>query len=846
MTNHFYSTIIPKILFSGILTVCLSFSSFAEETQISGAATKKASVNFTAIAIQESFNKPPRKPIKFIGNRKARVLNDELQLPSDIPYGKDLSGANTGNAFRSSAFTTTPPPVQSFNALNDNGSSIPPDVNGTVGPNHLMTTLNSQVRIQDRNGNVISTVTLDAFWSPLGGLNTFDPKILYDHVANRWMFCASANSESPSSSTLIGVSATSDPTGTWFLYKYDVDAANQKWVDYPSIGFNDQWIVVQYNLFPISSGGGAHKINVYNKADLYANGTGLYTEFNITDEGSSIVVPSINYDNSSPKIYLIQTATQGAGTLTMRHISGPVNAPVLSTKTAFTIFPWLNQNINFGPQYGSTALIATNDHRMRHVVLRNGKIWGVHTVYLPTGGGIQRSAVQWFQLDTLANVLQKGRIEDTNNGYFYSFPSIAVNKEEDAVIGFARFNATEYASGAYCYRKSTDAPNTFRNDYRLKNGEATYNKDFGSARNRWGDYSNTVLDPLNDTVFWTIQEYAVYPGSVWGTWWGKIDPRVPDYVDFTSDKQIICAGEEITFSDASTFTGTNYTWTFQNGTPATSTSANPVVKFSTAGVHDVTLEVDGKTILKNKYVSVLGSPNKVVNKSAASTFCAGKTATLTSAQAGGTYLWSTGQTSRSINVTTDGQYYVHVTIFTGCSVYSDTVNVVFNTPPTVTLDPLSNVDVNDAPFALSGGNPAGGTFSGPGVSSGTFSPSVAGLGTHNIIYTYSDANSCSASDTQSITVTGVVGVGSEQADHSFSVTPNPTQGIISMTTYTKSKTDLKVEVINAKGEVIYTKSFKSNNGSSTRSIDLSNEASGIYYLKLNMGGQVKTQKIVKE
>ena len=26
---------------------------------------------------------------------------------------------------------------------------------------------------------------------------------------------------------------------------------------------------------------------------------------------------------------------------------------------------------------------------------------------------------------------------------------------------------------------------------------------------RWGDYSATVVDPEDDTTFWTIQEYAV-------------------------------------------------------------------------------------------------------------------------------------------------------------------------------------------------------------------------------------------------------------------------------------------------------------------------------------------------
>lgn len=45
---------------------------------------------------------------------------------------------------------------------------------------------------------------------------------------------------------------------------------------------------------------------------------------------------------------------------------------------------------------------------------------------------------------------------------------------------------------------------------------------------------------------------------------------------------------------------------------------------------------------------------------------------------------------------------------------------------------------NEAPFTLSGASPAGGTYSGPGVSGGMFSPAVAGTGEKTITYTYDD------------------------------------------------------------------------------------------------------------
>jgi hypothetical protein len=61
------------------------------------------------------------------------------------------------------------PPVeaQNFPAIAP-GTSMPPDTNGAVGPNHLLVATNGTVRIQDRAGTVLSSVNLLSFWSGLG------------------------------------------------------------------------------------------------------------------------------------------------------------------------------------------------------------------------------------------------------------------------------------------------------------------------------------------------------------------------------------------------------------------------------------------------------------------------------------------------------------------------------------------------------------------------------------------------------------------------------------------------------------------------------------------------------
>jgi PKD repeat protein len=72
--------------------------------------------------------------------------------------------------------------------------------------------------------------------------------------------------------------------------------------------------------------------------------------------------------------------------------------------------------------------------------------------------------------------------------------------------------------------------------------------------------------------------------------------------------------------------------------------------------------------------------------------------------------------------------------------------------------------LNASPYALSGGLPVGGTYSGTGVSGGLFNPTLAGTGPHTITYTYTDTHGCSSSATTSIVVNGlpVVELGPDQ------------------------------------------------------------------------------------
>lgn len=830
-----------------LCTISLANAQDVQVTKKHGVADVKKEMNFVQVALVEKYNKPAPKVIQLIGNRKANPIPEmDVDLSGEVK--KDPFPVTT-EMKRSSAGVASIAPVRNFNGLNDNSTSIPPDVNGTVGPNHTIVTLNTQVRIQDKNGVNISTVSLNSFWSPIGGLtSTYDPKALYDHDADRWIIVSSAEPQSNNSSTLLAVSKTNDPTQGWNMYRVDVDPLNERWVDFPSVGFNDRWIVVQMNLFPMPGNSAtSHQIYVWDKQDVYNNGTGVFTKFEITNEATAVACPSIHYDNSTNRMFLIRAASGnsgGKGTITMRTLTGTAANPVMSAPVAIQAnITWSSgagTNGNFNPQLGSTNLINAGDHRMRQVVVRDGRIWATHAIFLPTNNP-NRSSVQYWELDTLGNIIQRGLIDDPTGARHYNYPSIAINNKNDVLIGYSSYSLDQYASAGYSLRRPSDPINTFRDEQTYKFGENTYFKDFGAGRNRWGDYSNTVVDPTNDSTFWTIQEYAGGTINTWATWWAEVDPdaKVPD---FTTDNNYICPGEPVNFTN--TTSATNLQWTFAGGSPASSTSANPVVTYNTQGRYRVTLVADGNTLVKDGYIVVLALPIRTIIKNNVVP-CPGNSITLTASQSAGVYLWNTGATTRAIQVTQPGIYYCDITAPNGlCSRRSDSVDVTFFAVPTVTLNDFTSVGLNDAPFALSGGLPEGGNYSGPGVSNGIFNPSLAGEGIHTIKYTVVTSEGCSVSASKTIQVDNFNGINNNAKIQSFTITPNPTKGMVHLTVVGSTSASLKVQVIDQLGRIVLVKEYEQRSQNIKKEIDLSALPKGAYFVKADFGGASETKKLI--
>lgn len=106
------------------------------------------------------------------------------------------------------------------------------------------------------------------------------------------------------------------------------------------------------------------------------------------------------------------------------------------------------------------------------------------------------------------------------------------------------------------------------------------------------DYIQSTYDPALYEIMFTNDGTGYICGSQ--GWFYRLAPVLE--AAFTADNTTICNGGTVHFTDQSAGSPTGWSWTFEGGTPATSTLQNPTVTYTTPGVYDVTLTVTKATL----------------------------------------------------------------------------------------------------------------------------------------------------------------------------------------------------------------------------------------------------------
>lgn len=238
--------------------------------------------------------------------------------------------------------------------------------------------------------------------------------------------------------------------------------------------------------------------------------------------------------------------------------------------------------------------------------------------------------------------------------------------------------------------------------------------------------------------------------------------------------------------------------------------------------------------------SVVFNTNPTVTFTAVGNVCDNASpVTLTATPAGGVFSGSTGISGTTFDPSGLPAGSITLTYtYTDANSCSGTATSTFtlNEAPTATLGTFTEVCMQSPAFGLTGGLPAGGTYSGAGVTGGNFNPATAGAGTQIITYTVT-ANGCSDAVSQTIVVEDCAGI-EEVADFGLEIFPNPATDAVTI----KAGKDVTFSMISEDGKVVYPAASLSMN--TETQLHVSHLAKGIYFLHFTGAQGSLVQKVI--
>jgi PKD repeat protein len=336
--------------------------------------------------------------------------------------------------------------------------------------------------------------------------------------------------------------------------------------------------------------------------------------------------------------------------------------------------------------------------------------------------------------------------------------------------------------------------------------------------------ANTNASPLTTTTY-VVTKTNSFGCSLTDS--VTITVNTPPAVSASVSSPTICAGNTVTLNSAGAST---YNWMPGNLSGSSVNVTPPATTTYTVTGTDA----NGCTNTETVTVTVGSQPTVSVNTPNIA-ICNGDNVTLT---ASGTtnYTWNPGNLSGAtivVNPGTTTTYTVIGDTGPGCA-DTATVAVTVNPLPVVSIALVTDTFCSiDGPTALSGGSPAGGTYSGPGVTANAFDPASLGVGTYNVTYTFTDVNGCADSASQQVVVDICSGTSTPVAAVTgLSAVPNPNNGDFVLSFGVTAKDDYVLEIYNTLGQTVYTESLNNFSGQYRKDISLSGFERGCYSIRL--------------
>jgi Abnormal spindle-like microcephaly-assoc'd, ASPM-SPD-2-Hydin len=407
---------------------------------------------------------------------------------------------------------------------------VPSDSNLSVGPNHIVETVNVQFAVYSKSGTRLAgPMNILTLFSPLGGVcvsTVGDPVTLYDRQADRWVV-SMIGSNGSEYGECIAVSQTNDPTGAYYLYGYAAFGSSLN--DYPKLSTwataSNSAYLATFNIFSNSGFQGAD-ICGFDRTKMQAGdpSAALLCQLTPSNEGSYLPGdmdgPTPPVDGTSGLFITWQNANPGQlylRTLTMNFAAG---TSTLSSPTTISVAnDALACNGSGGqcvPQQGTTQTLDTLGDRMmyrfaiRHFPDHDRAVFN-HAV--TSGSGV---AIRWYELyDPAGAVTLNQQGVYAPDATYRWMASLAEDKLGDIGMGYSASSSSIYPAIRVTGRVPSDPLGTMESEYNVVTGTGAQ---VGSYAYRWGDYTAMQVDPTDDCTFWYVDQYQSVTGTFdWNT-----------------------------------------------------------------------------------------------------------------------------------------------------------------------------------------------------------------------------------------------------------------------------------------------------------------------------------------
>lgn len=468
----------------------------------------------------------PRRQTRLAPYEPPRYPSDGLDRLAALQEGQSV---NLPNAFNTPLLNIAGGPYSGIS---------PSDASGDVGPNHYVQVINSNVgatyRIYSKSGTLVAgPFNLESLGTGLCANGWGDGLVLYDQLAQRWMLSEFAQT---GNTLCLYISELSDPSAAQTWTRYQVNTPG--FPDYPKYGIWPTAYVVGVN-------------EGTNTRAVYAlDRTRMLAGLSITAQRFTVpALAGFSFQLLVPADIEGTTALPvGAKPILLRQVDDEAHAPSQNnpTRDQLEVFELtLDFNTPANSMLTGPAAITTSEFdadlggltgldgirqpdssqidAVREPIM-NRLLYRVFPGFESLSGnfvtdrsGNDLAGVRWFELRRTGGssapwlLFQEGTLSAADNVNRW----LGTNAMDRSGNWALSYNATGtspnvFPSLRFAGRRDGEARQTMSTlDLNIQAGSAN------QSSNRWGDYAQMSLDPVDGCTFWLTGQYA--PGTTFAT-----------------------------------------------------------------------------------------------------------------------------------------------------------------------------------------------------------------------------------------------------------------------------------------------------------------------------------------